>query len=151
MTVAGALFGATVDPVKYQGDLENTISLGTAAAYKARDLFRESEPYYKQYDENGTLIIYPTYHFLRELRRQLSGEATDTGAFSPAEITFYKEFIEYQEGVSKTGTLLLALETLDNWLVDEIQENIHPELDRDYTSDHKWSKRETRDEDMTWL
>ena len=145
MTVNGALYGGTLNPVSRIGDLENTISIGTAGAFLARDLFKESIPYYKEYNDTG-LVIYITYHFLRELRRQLSGNIVDgTSTLSPEETTFYNEYQEYQDGVIKQGELLLACISLDTWLVDEVQGKAHPILDRDYSITHPWSKTLVRE------
>ena len=145
MTVNGALYGATLDPIKRIGDLENVVSISTAGVFLARDLFKESVPYYREYND-GVLEIYITYHFLRELRRQLSGDIEiDTSTFSPEEDTFYLEYQEYTEGITKYGELLLALDTLDKWLVDELQGITHPTLERDYSATHKWNKTAVRE------
>ena len=145
VTVSGALYGGTLDPVSRVGDLENKISIGTAGAFLARDLFKESTPYYKEYDDTG-LVIYITYHFLRELRRQLSGDIVDgTSTFSHEEASFYNEYQEWADGVVKAGELLQAIETLDAWLIDELQGNAHHILNRDYSVTHPWRKTLTRE------
>ena len=148
MTVNGALYGGTLNPISRIGDLENTISIGTAGAFLARDLFKESAPYYKEYDDNG-LTVFITYHFLRELRRQLSGDIVDgTSTFSPEEIRFYNEYQEYSNGVTKSGELLLAFEALDTWLVDELMGVGHTTVNRGYSISHPW--RKTLEREIPW-
>ena len=139
---AGASLGSSTNIIKRIGDKENRISIGTAGAYMAKMAFREHAPYYREYTE-GVLSILPAYHFLKEVRRQLSGTVTDS-TFSDIEEAFYKEYQEYVAGTVKTGEILLAVETFDKWLMDELQGNEHPTLNRDYTPTHKWMKLEER-------
>lgn len=140
----GSLDGATLKSVARFGDLQNVISIGTAAAFVARDLMKESVPYYREYDDTG-LVIRPTYHFIRELRRVLSGDAdVSTSTFSPDEWVFYAEYQDWIEGTVKEGELLQALNALDKWLVDEVTNTPHTVLNRDYGIDHKWNKIGTR-------
>jgi len=146
MTVSGALNGGTLKPVSRYGDLENKISIATAAAFLAKDLFKESNPHYVAY-EVDELSVHMTYHFIRELRRQLSGDAeVGTSTFSPEELTFYEEYQDWTLGGVKAGSLLVALEALDTWLVDELVGNTHPELDRDYDITHPWRKTLERED-----
>lgn len=141
MTVNGALYGATLKPKSRYGDVQNKISLGSAAAFLAKDRFKENNPFSRQYDDLGNLSIYINLHFITEVRRQLSGtEEAGTSTFSPEELTFWNEFIEYQNDVVKTGELLQALEALDDWLVDEVMGVAHGDLNRDFATTHKWRK-----------
>lgn len=141
----GGSCGGSLNPLKRIGDLENKISIGTAGAYLARSLVRESVPYYREYNDNG-LVIYITYHFLTELRRQLSGTISEGSSnLSHEEEAFYSEYRDWSEGADKVGELLLAVQTLDEWIIDELTGIAHPELNRDYTVNHKWRKTESRE------
>jgi len=122
------------------GDLENRISLDTAAMFLAKDLTKESSPYSKQYDGNGVMSVYMNLHFLTEARRQLAGEGIAASTFGPSEKLFWKEYNESQEGIVKTGELLIALTAFDQWLIDELTGVTHPVLNRNYEESHKWNK-----------
>ena len=145
----GALCGATLNPIKRIGDIQNTVSLSTAGMYLSADRFKESSPYYREYDVDGNLEILITVHFLLELRRQLAGDIEDgTSTFSPKEKKFYEDFQLWQLGdTTYLGIELAALEALDNWLVDELVGNPHPTLDRTYNEvTHPWRKTLEREE-----
>ena len=136
-----SLCGGHMDNVLRIGDLQNAISVGTMGALGAANLIKEVEPYYREYDSNNNLIVIPSRHFLVGLRRQLAGDIDPTtSTFSPMEQQFYTEFQEWQMGAVKTGDLLIALEYLDDWLVDELAGNSHPKLNRNYDNTHKWNK-----------
>lgn len=142
----GALCGGTLNPIKRIGDVKNKISLASAGVYISKGAFKEDNPYYREY-QNGILVALPSYHFLTELRRQLSGEVLpEDSMFSPEEVIFYTEYAEWTEGISKEGELLIALEALDQWIEDELMGIVHPILNRDYESTHKWSKLDEREE-----
>lgn len=142
-----SLDGGSLTTIRRKGDIANVMSIGTAGVFLARDLFKESVPYYREYND-GVLEIYITYHFLREIRRQLSGDIEEgTSTFSREEIAFWNEYQEFSEDVVKTGELLLALQTLDQWFIDEIQVIKHPRLERSYSDTHPWRKTEVRDQD----
>ena len=144
LTCNGALKGGTLNYQKRVGDTRNTISLATAGAYIARGIFKESIPFYREYTDN-VLRLHPTYHFLTELRRHLSGEVLpEDSNFSPLEVNIYNEYVEWLDGVVKVGETLQAVETIDKWLTDEIMEIEHPKLNRDYTSTHPWMKIDQR-------
>ena len=141
----GAHCGGTTKQVKYIGDVENKISIGTAGIYAAKDIFKDSSPYYREYSD-GVLIVLISYHFLVEVRRQMSGDVLlEDSKFSPAEELFYSEYIKYINGDVKEGEVLLAVDALDKWFVDEIQVIPHPELNRTYSSTHKWMKLQERE------
>lgn len=142
----GALCGATLSPIRRIGDTENTISLSTAGAFLAADMFKENSPYYKEYND-GVLEVIPTWHFLIELRRQLSGDIEEgTSTFSPKEKKFFEDFQLWQLGTIYNGEYLTALEYLDDWIIDELTGAIHPTLQRDYGDNHKWNKIFEREE-----
>jgi hypothetical protein len=136
------LCGGTLAPVLREGDLENRISIGTAGVYLAKDFTKDSSPYTRGTIE-GVLTVYPSYHFLIELRRHLSGDVLIPN-FSPAEELFYSQYQGYTEGVLYIGELLVALDALDKWLTDEVSGVAHPELTRSFSTTHKWYKLETR-------
>ena len=155
MTINSYLDGSTLKPKLRYGDLQNRISLGTAGVFLSKDRFKVSNPYSKEYDQDGNLTIYLNLHFLKEMRRQLSGEWTEgTSTFSSAEKTFFEDYQEYQLGVSKLGDTLFAVNALDDWLLEEIMGTTHNTLDRTYTVDHKWRNTEKRDgteEGILWI
>ena len=137
----GALFGANVKAASRYGDLENRISTGTASAYVAKRVFKEHEPYSKQYTVDGVMSLYINLHFLGEVRRQLSGVSTaESSDFSPEEQVLWNDYTEYNDGIIKEGEVLLAVDTLDAWLVRELTGTEQPVLDRTYASTHKWNK-----------
>jgi hypothetical protein len=143
MTFSGMLNGGTVRPLVRIGDLSNGISIGTGASYYARALFKEHVPYYREYDANGVLTIFPTYHFIKEVRRHLSGEVgVEEEGFSDEEKMFFQQYCDWSDNlISPTGgEMLLALETLDKWLMDEVGYKDHPEISREYESWHPWMK-----------
>ena len=154
MTINGALNGATLKPVSRYGDLQNKISIGSAAVFLSKDRFKENNPYSKVYDTEGSLTIYMNLHFLAEARRQLAGnEEAGTSTFSPEELKFWNEFLEYQNDILKYGELVIALEAFDDWLIDELMGTSHPELDRDYATTHKWRYTEERNQEkgISWI
>ena len=138
----GASCGSSVKSINTIGDVENKISIGTSGAYLAKTSFREHPPYYREF-VGETLYVFPTYHFITEFRKEASGDVVES-TFSDIENAFYKEYQEYTEGVVKEGETLLAVETFDKWLVDELTGVPHPDLNRDYAPTHKWVKLEKR-------
>ena len=132
------LKGATVTSINRIGDLSNKMALGSAGVYMSKASLRDGSPYYRQYID-GVLFLIPTHHFLKELRRQLSGEVTES-YFGEIEQLFYEEYIDWLDGGIKEDELLLAVVTLDKWLTDEVMNVAHPELIREYSSVHKWMK-----------
>lgn len=136
----GSLCGGGINHIKFIGDVENKVSIGSTGVFNSRDLFKDSVPYYKN-DELSSLEVIPSYHFIRELRRQLSGDiAPGTSNFSPVEEVFYTDYNEYVDGIVKDGETLVAVMALDKWLVDELTGTLHPALDRSYTDTHPWMK-----------
>ena len=136
----GSLCGGGVNHIKFIGDVENKVSIGSTGVFNSRDLFKDSLPYYKN-DELTALEVIPSYHFIRELRRQLSGIIeTGTSGFGPIEEVFYKDYIEHVDGDTKYDETLIAVLALDKWLVDEVTGTLHPAIDREYTDTHPWMK-----------
>ena len=144
MTTNGALFGANIFSDSRFGDLQNKISIGTAAVAAAKNVFKENMPYSREYDENGNLQIYINLHFLKEACRQLTGNIADgTSTFSIYESKFWNDYIEYQNDTPKSGETLLAIQALDQWFSDKIMGLPHNDLNRTYGLTHKWRKTET--------
>ena len=140
-TKVTSLDGATMTPVSRLGDIANKISAGSASAYVTKLLFEEHMPYMRSYDTEGNKTIFINFHFLFELRKQMSGEVSEEESyFSPYEKTFYDEYIDWLDGNTKEFELLEALEVLDFWLIEEVQGHDHPQVSRDYTDTHKWVK-----------
>lgn len=124
-------------------DRLNGASAHTLAGYVAKDLFKEHMPYYKEFDETGE-VPFITYHFLKEIRRQLSGESAYT-VFSPEELSFYEAYVDYNDSINSSITIeQKALEVLDKWLVDEITGAPHLVIDRTFSPTHKWNKTKKR-------
>lgn len=107
--------------------------------YVAKSFFKEHSPYHRDYSSE-VLTTIPTYHFLKELRRQLAGDAASF-EFSPAEQRLYDKFLLWQtDALVETGDTLIALQNLDQWLVDEITGATHPVVSQEYADTHPWVK-----------
>lgn len=126
-------------------DLCNGVSLGTNGVYVTKGLFDEHKPYVLENNEDltGKIIVF-NYHFLKELRRQLSGEITFS-QFSPAEQNLYDMYVKYLNGEDYNTNLQVMLDELDFWLTEEIQGHTHPTITRGYTDTHPWWKILTRE------
>jgi len=142
----GSLDGATVKPISRLGDLSNKVSLGTAAVFISKSSFDEHIPYSREYDNTtGLLTIYMNYHFIKEVRRQLSVDVpAEESKFSPEEEVLYTEYAGWTDLGAGAGEHLLAFTALDKWLVDEVMDELHPVLDRTYDKTHKWRKTDER-------
>ncbi len=154
MTINGALNGGSLKAVSRYGDIQNKISIGSAGVFLAKDRFKEGKPYSKVYDTEGNLSLHINLHFIAEVRRQLSGtEEEGTSTFNTSESTLWHHYIDYQNDIIKYGEILLAVETLDAWLIDELTGASHDALNRDYSSTHKWRKTEeyVHDKGILWI
>ncbi len=124
-------------------DVDNRDSVQTAGVYVGKSVFSSHLPFLMQ----GDNVIIFNHHFIRGLRRILSGEVAegDTG-FSTEEFTFYDDYMLYLSSEYPSGgTSALELEALDFWLTEEIQNNLHPTATRDYDEDHPWRLTEERE------
>jgi len=141
MTITECLGGQVPEVLIRYGDTQNKLSIGTVAAYATGTLVREHAPYNREYAEDGTLTIIPTYHFIAELRRQLSGDiVVGTSGFSAAEEQFYKDYVEWVDGTTKYGEILVAVVVTDVWLTDEVSLLPHAAVNRDYEEWNPWMK-----------
>ena len=79
------------------------------------------------------------FHFVKNLRRVLSGVTGDT-RLSISEQRVYTRYIEWvNDEVAITDPLeIYVLEELDKWLMDEIQNKEHIKMLRSYTKENQW-------------
>ena len=127
------LCGATLNPLKKIGDLQNGISIGSASAYLSSDRFKESFPYSISNTSYSELDPYLNPDFGIIILQHLMYEYPETD-FTPSEEQFYRDYREYQLGAYKTGDLLTALELLNEWLVTQVLEEPHSEERPTYTT-----------------
>lgn len=143
------LDGGDIESISREGDLQNLTSIGTTAVYTAKVLFRENTPYEIEYIK-GSMIIVFNIAFLKELRRQLSGEAVSSN-FVPKSQIVYDQYLLYIDGIIPQDEIdALVVEALNKWIVDEVQELEHPYASRVFSETHKWNKlTEETDQDFT--
>lgn len=139
------LDGGSLNSITRVGDDCNLCGIGTTVAFTAKILLDEHVPYIIEHDADNVEVIVINIHFLKEARRQLSGEVllADSG-FSPYEQSFYDDYILWVDGAVYIGELLEALMAFDFWLIEEVQEHIHPVVTREYSTTHKWRKTDER-------
>jgi hypothetical protein len=79
------------------------------------------------------------FHFIKNLRRVLSGVTGDT-RFSVSEQKVYTRYIEWvnDESVILDISEIYVLEELDKWLMDEVQCKEHLKMLRSYTKENQW-------------
>ncbi len=80
------------------------------------------------------------FHFLKNLRRVLSGVTGDY-RMSVEEFELYDDFVEYLSEDSTEvfiGERAVILEELDDWLVREIMELDQPIMPRYYSRENQW-------------
>lgn len=121
-------------------NLKNGDSGGSIGVYNSKSTFSDHQPYVIESREGVDVIVH-NFHFLSEVRRQLSGTITDS-FFGPAEQTHYDNYLDYVDGVVIfTGDELLLVEALDLWLIEEVQEIDQPVITREYNrATHPWRK-----------
>lgn len=120
-------------------NVNNWVSAPDVGIWAAKSLFDQHSPYTLE----GTVYIFHA-HFIKELRRQWSGIVEGDGYFSPMEKNLYDQFILYVNSEVYDLELEPILSELDFWLTEEIQNNLHPEITREYVEDHPWMKIFTR-------
>ena len=120
-------------------DLKNGVSFASGSVHASTNVLKDYVPYSRDYDENGVSTIFFNFHFLKELRRQLSGTTTES-YFSPIEQSFYDDWNEWTSGAEKSGELAKALEALDQWLLNEVTGVENPLVSRIYEKSHKWRR-----------
>jgi len=125
-------------------DLCNGISTGTNSVYVSKGIFDEHRPYSLENNEDhtGHIVVFH-YHFLKELRRQLSVEI-EFSQFSPVEQFLYDNYVAYATSEEYNVNIQDALDALDYWLIEELQGHSHPTVTRSYDDSHKWWKIKTR-------
>ena len=121
-----------------QADLCNASSASSISVYISKSYFSEHRPYMVE----SSAIVFNS-HFIKELRRQLSGEIT-FNRFSPEEQFLYDSYVAYINEIEYDSRLETALNELDFWLVEEVQNNPHPTITRKYSDTHPWMKIKTR-------
>jgi hypothetical protein len=115
------LDGASLKYFSHYGTTTSGVVLGTASTYSAKTLLAKHIPFTIHTDLLGDRIITLNFHFVVEVRRQLSGEVISS-EFSASEEAFYSMYNTWVDGglVEDTDTLL-AVTALDLWLVEELQ------------------------------
>jgi len=132
---AGSLCGATLDPLKRVGDLNNRISLGTAGAFLAKSITRESSPFAKVYVEFSELDPYLNPAFGEKvLYNLLFATEYVMYEFTYGEMAFWEEFKRYNAGESKSGDLLTAIITVNEWISNQVLEIPHSSIRPTYSS-----------------
>jgi len=125
-------------------DLKNSTSSQTAGVYASKSSLSRHLPYIVEQRDDEHIILF-TYHFLKGLRRILSGEVPEGAEqFSITENEMYDDYVLYVDGTNFTGERLNVLETLDTWLTDEVMNTQHTPMTREYTEDHPWRYTEER-------
>lgn len=158
MNVASLLFNSLVDvpmpdadaiPIQMTGpqvvqeghvaDLLNCTSAASAGVYVSKTLFKQHAPY--SISEGDVVILHT--HFIREVRRQLSGVITASD-FNDDEQYVYDNYVLEVNGGVYDNSIQAILDALDFWLIEEVQNNEHPTPDRTYDDAHPWMKIQTR-------
>lgn len=127
-------------------DLANKVSTTTSGAYIAKSLFGTHTPYiWQSVDDMEDKIVVFHFHFIVEMRRQLSGDIVSS-KFSTDEQYLYDEYSAYIMEEAYDTALDPILIALDFWIVQEIRGLTHPEIERDFNEKHSWKQLlQTRD------
>lgn len=114
------LNGGSLKKYSSYGLTSSGVVLGTAAAYSAKSILSLHTPFIIYTNTDNIRVVSLDFHFVSELRRQLSGEAV--AGFSPKEQQFYTDYQTWVDGgtISNADTLL-AVQALDLWLIEEVQ------------------------------
>ena len=137
------LNGGAFEMSPTEADLANRFSTKSIAMFTSKILFDEHVAYTIETIGGDTIIVLNT-HFIRELRRQLSGDVI-ASEFSPYEELTYQRFQDWSYSLYVLEGIDLAIMlAIDFWLVEEIQNHLHPEITRTYTNTHKWRKTDER-------
>ncbi len=112
----------------------------TQAIFITKEVFGESDPYTTETRLDGDVIIFDD-HFITVFR-----EALTTGCMAKmnaGETALFWEFIEYQNGASErdiTRGSNSVMDSLDQWLTDEIACVPHPVLNSCFDAPtHTWT------------
>ena len=158
MSIASILFKDLVDrpiPESIAGEIQmtgvqvvseslvdnwlNGPSASSVGVYTSKSLFKEHLPY--SLEDDATVVVLHN-HFIREVRRHLSGVTTDS-RFSPEEQLVYDNYILELNGGIYDTSIQAVLDAVDFWLVEEVQEHTHRSVDRTYSATHPWMKVQT--------
>lgn len=118
------VFGAnSIAPFSHYTITDSGVVLGTAAVYLGKTLLKQHMPYVIYTDELLNKVVTLEFHFIAELRRQLSGEVTtETSEFNTIETDLFTSYQLWVDGgVISDPNTLLVIEALDLWLVQEVQ------------------------------
>jgi len=117
----------------------------------AKNLTYNHQPYTIVGDSNYGQTIEFNYHFIKSLRRVLSGVTGDT-RMSKSEYKLYTLYIDWVSGaVTVTDPELFILTQLDLWLVDEIMGTTHKVMVRNYANESSMQTRTQRVGGNLWL
>ena len=86
----------------------------------------KGDTYFISY-EDPSRVVYFSIHFLKELRRQLSGDALYSN-FNLEEENLYETFQEAELGTPMFGDMELVTRALDEWLITELTNGEHHEI-----------------------
>jgi len=120
-------------------DIEGVVAYDNHGVAIAKSLTYRHEPYVTVGDSVYGRTIEFNFHFIKMLRRVLSGVTGDTRLSIP-EQKVYTRYIEWvNDEVAITDPLeIYVLEELDKWLMDEIQNKEHIKMLRSYTKENQW-------------
>lgn len=92
----------------------------TASIYNAKTITNSTFPFTTRVGDGPGGIVYLFDHkFLSEMRRQFSG-TIEYSHFNPNEQALYDSFVNWVDGEVYDTRLTAAVEALDKWLVDEV-------------------------------
>ena len=129
------LSGANITKNNRYGDLENKISVGTASGYVAKHTFKGNSPYSVMLRDYSFFDPEVNTEFKDNILYNLQyGEWHRTYNLDISEYLFWKEFEEYNTGTPKTGELLTAITTLNEWLTNDTLNIPHSTVRPTYTS-----------------
>lgn len=119
-------------------DTRLSVAPGNYGVHIAKSIFRNHLPYSISGGYNNVYTIDFDFHFIKNLRRVLSGVTGNT-QFSKEEQVLYEKYVAYlSEDVEYVGRELAVLDALDSWLVMEVEELPHDEMPRSYSAEVPW-------------
>ena len=91
-----------------------------------KNMLGENTPYIIE-NTNGNNATVFNYHFLREVRRHLSGDVAFS-RFSEEESSLYNKYVDYLGGIDFSNSKYFSIITaLDHWLLEEVRQQQHAE------------------------
>lgn len=104
----------------------------------AKSLTYNHKPYTIVGDLDYIQTIEFNHHFLKSLRRVLSGVTGDT-RMSKSEYKLYTLYIDWlSDDIVVTDLELFVLTYLDLWLIDEVFGKTHNVMLRNYANESRW-------------